>query len=132
MSVRTLEPLRGLKLRWLDIAYASVTDLSPLAGMPLEYLDMGYVKATRDLKPLAKLPLRQIYLYGTGQPDLSPLAECRNLEGVTLPRGCAGMEGLRRLPKLRALSYKAATERSTTGWLSAEEFWKAYDAEKQQ
>ena len=129
-KVRSLEPLRGMKLRWLDIAYASVTDLSPLEAMPLEYLDMAYVKGARDLKPLAKLPLRQLYLFGTGQPDLNPLAECRNLEGVTLPRGCAGMEVLRRLPKLRALSYAAATERSATGWLTAEVFWKAYDAEQ--
>lgn len=129
-GVRSLEPLRGLKLHWLDTARTSVTNLSALVGMPLEYLDAGALPRLRDITPLARLPLRQLYIYNTGQPDLSPLATCHDLEGLTLTPGCAGMEVLRRLPKLRALSYKGITKQSKAGWLTPEEFWKAYDAEQ--
>jgi tetratricopeptide (TPR) repeat protein len=126
---KSLAPLHGLKLRWLDISFASATNLSPLRGMPLEYLAAGDVKQLRDITPLAGLPLRHLYLANTTKLDLSPLATCRELEYLTLPQGSTGMEVVRRLPKLRGITYQHIrfTE-STKGWLTPEEFWKAYDA----
>ncbi len=126
-NVRSLEPLRGMKLRRLFIARSSVTNLSPLAGMPLEYLNAGGLPGLRDISTLASMPLRNLYLVDTDKPDLSPLATCRELEELGLPRGCAGMETVRHLPKLRSIGYVGS---ATKGFLPAAEFWKAYDAEQ--
>ena len=125
--VENLSPLRGRPLRSLTIAYAPVKDLSPLKGAPLVYLHLSGTKThdlsplkdmplkslhldrtpITDLKPLAGLPISELRLDGCKQlKDLTPLAQCSNLEVLILPRNHGNIEFLRNLPKLKILSYR--------------------------
>ena len=126
--VASLDPLRGKKLRILEIDETSVVDLAPLVGMPLGKLSAQNIKTLRDITPLSGLPLHQLFLAGTSVLDLTPLATCRALEELNIPEGCTGMEILRQLPELRRLSYKVTSTAIVTQ--PAEEFWKAYDAQR--
>jgi serine/threonine protein kinase len=74
-SIKSLEPLRGMKLRFLLLADCDKTpfDLAPLRGMPIENLALsGNFKLT-STDALRGMPLRALYLNGTGVADLSPL-----------------------------------------------------------
>ena len=125
-SVDDLSPLRGAPMQSLTIAYAPVSDLAPLKGMPLVHLylsntrvaDLSPLKdmpleslhldrtAVADLKTLKGMPLRRLRLDGCSQlTDLSPLAHCQDLEVLILPTHHGDIEFLRKLPKLRQLSY---------------------------
>ena len=75
-GVTDLEPLRGLKLRQLDIRGLPIADLTPLAGMPLEVLYAEETKVS-DLAPLKGMPLQILWLNHTPVADLSPLAGMR-------------------------------------------------------
>ncbi|MDZ4287346.1 MAG: protein kinase, partial [Prosthecobacter sp.] len=122
LPITTLEPLRGVKLRKLAIyGNTTVTDLSPLAGMPLEELHADNNRIS-DISPLAGMPLRELYLGKSSVKDLTPLDACRELDTLSFPDGCAGIEVLRQLPKLRRIYSK--------GSQTAAEFWKTYDAKK--
>jgi WD40 repeat protein/poly(3-hydroxybutyrate) depolymerase len=89
-QIADLSPLRGLRLRRLDLMHNNkVADLSPLQGMPLEYLDVWQWCGT-DLTPLKGMPLKSLNCGGGHQKlDLSPLAElpldflCLNWTQVT-------------------------------------------------
>ena len=59
--------------------------------------------------------------------DLTPLAECKQLEKLTIPKHCKNIEFLRKLPNLKIL----ANDKSLSGLRqSATDFWKKWDAEK--
>ncbi len=72
-DTETIEPLRGLPLKYLDLTELPITDLSPLTGMPLNEL---YLEGTQvqSLEPLRGLPLRILRMEHTPVTDLSPLA----------------------------------------------------------
>src|SRR5262249_55094170 len=57
-EVRSLEALRGMKLRKPNMRECSVDDLGPLRDMPLESLAIALCTRALDLEPLAKLPLK--------------------------------------------------------------------------
>jgi tetratricopeptide (TPR) repeat protein len=124
--VRDLEPLRGMKLRHLDVLNSQVTDLGPLAGMPLEYL---YFPGTNvnDLSPLRGMPLRYIHFDRTDVTDLSPLTENKTLQRIILPSSARNIESLKSLPSLEYISYwwDAKIWRPS---MTAEEFWTAFAA----
>jgi len=125
-AVDDLTPLRGAPLQSLTVAYAPITDLTPLEGMPLLHLYLSNTKIN-DLTPLKgmpleslhldrtpitnlnvlkEMPLRRLRLDGCTQlPDLSPLAHCPNLEVLILPPRHGDISLLKKLPKLRRLSY---------------------------
>ena len=104
-GIRSVEPLKGLPLRFLDLGFCehvtdisalagmplttlilegtSVADLSPLAGMPLEVLHLQDIKAT-DLSVVSDMPLRELNLKGLNVTDVAPFAELR-LKTLWLP-----------------------------------------------
>ena len=67
-----MSPLRGMPLKWLDLAETKVTDLSPLQGMPLERLN-AYMTKVSDLAALRGMPIKFLYLGATGVTNLEPL-----------------------------------------------------------
>ena len=149
-TISDVSPLRGMPLKNLNLGYTQVRDLSPLQGMPLESLGLVAVPATdlhplkgmalsgylhaggsgiNDISVLKGMPLKELTLDGCKNlHDLTPLAECRQLERLTIPVHCADIEFLRSLPKLQRLGYDAADGLSKL--LPVAEFWKKYDAQK--
>jgi hypothetical protein len=80
-----------------------------------------------DLAPVRGMPLVRIRLHGSLVHDVSPLADCPQLESIELPVGATNIENLRALKKLHFLSEtwdSGANHPAQT----AEEFWKQYDA----
>ncbi len=59
--VTTIEPLRGVKLRELQIGQTQVRDLSPLTGSRIESLSLDGAPV-EDLEPLRHEPLRLIFI----------------------------------------------------------------------
>ena len=103
--VESIEPLAGTPLVHLILSSTRVKDLSPLAKMPLQTLHLDRTPIT-NLKPLAGLPIRELRLDGCEQlRDLTPLAQCTNLEVLTLPRNHGEIGFLKNLPKLKRISY---------------------------
>jgi hypothetical protein len=103
--VESIEPLAGTPLVHLILSSTRVKDLSPLAKMPLQTLHLDRTPIT-NLKPLAGLPIRELRLDGCEQlHDLTPLAQCTNLEVLTLPRKHGEIRFLKNLPKLKRISY---------------------------
>ena len=97
-GIRSIEPLRGLPLRFLDLGMTDVSDLSPVAGMPLQELilestpvsDIRVLEGMRlevlklqhtqvtDLSVLRGMPLRQLNLLGL------PIADLQEFSGMPL------------------------------------------------
>ncbi|MDP7011624.1 MAG: leucine-rich repeat domain-containing protein, partial [Verrucomicrobiota bacterium] len=89
----------------LYLSSTKVKDLTPLKGMPLESLHLDRTPIT-NLNALKGMPLRRLRLDGCTQlTDLSPLAHCPNLEVLILPPRHGDISILKKLPKLRRLSY---------------------------
>jgi hypothetical protein len=101
-----------------------------LRGMPLNTLDLTGTEVT-DLNPLRGLPLRELRLEKCAKlTDLSPLADCKDLELLDIPPQCQDLDVLRTLPKLKRLTNQGT---DVAGWEKAPtvaEFWKDYDAKK--
>ena len=73
-ALQRLDPLKGLRLRELDLSSTGVSDLAPLEGMPLESLNLNYARVV-DLGPLASTPLTELFCVGNGLTDLGPLRD---------------------------------------------------------
>ncbi len=71
-DIRSLAPLRGLRLGYIGLGFNPVDDLTPLAGMPLGTAHLYNTKVD-DLSPLVGMPLRDLHLVVTPVRDLSPL-----------------------------------------------------------
>lgn len=72
------------------------------------------------------LPIRYLDLVGcTELEDVSPLAECPELETLIIPKGVAGVEALRQHPSLKYLDDEHRNNTRTV-----EEFWRDYDAHR--
>ena len=121
-SVKDLKPLRDMPLHYLYCTMTRVADLSPLQGMPLEELHLNGTPAG-DLTPLRGMPLRTLELPDNSR-DLTPLADCRQLECVTVRSQCPGIDFLRSLPNLKQIGP------DMSHLLPSAEFWKQYDAKK--
>jgi hypothetical protein len=92
-SIRSLEPLRGMKLAALECWYSRMADLSPLEGMPLAQLScksnqiaslaplkgapLWFLDCSRNrianLSPLEGMPLRQLSCENNQIANLAPL-----------------------------------------------------------
>lgn len=72
-KVADLTPLKGMRLKSLNLERTAVADLSPLDGMPLEAVHLQGTKV-KSLKPLHKAPLKFIHLplYVTGDDPKKP------------------------------------------------------------
>ena len=72
--VKSLEPLRGMSLNWLEVYDTQVSDISPLRGMKtLRDLTLSQSRKITDLAPLRGIPLELLGLGLLRIPDLSPL-----------------------------------------------------------
>ncbi len=69
-GLRSVEPLKGLPLRGLDLGFTYVSDLTPLAGMPLESLILENTPVA-DLSPLKGMPLKVLKIQNTKVTDFS-------------------------------------------------------------
>jgi serine/threonine protein kinase/Leucine-rich repeat (LRR) protein len=127
--IRNLEPLATMRVVILDVSDTLVTDLSPLARTGITELWLRNTRI-RSVAPLKGLPLKRLQLERCVLlEDLSPLAECRELECLAIPVSLKNLEPLRQLPNLKRLGYGC----ELSHWElcpTAEEFWKAYDARK--
>ncbi len=74
-ALKSLEPLRGMKLRFLLISDCGEypLDLEPLRGMPMEGLGISGDFKIPSIEPLRGMPLRSFSMNGTNIADLSPL-----------------------------------------------------------
>ena len=127
-SITDLTPLHGLPINDLNISVTAISDLEPLRGMPLDTLGIGRTNV-RNLEPLRGAPLVRLQLGNSKVSDVGILADFPDLEEIALTAGALNVERLRKLNKLRFLSYNWDTlaNRPTQ---TAEKFWKEYDANK--
>jgi len=99
--------------------------------MPLESLTVSGTKVT-DLSVLRGMPLTDLRLHACAElTDLSPLADCKELKGVTLPPKAKDYEFLRTFPKLERIGF---TDDPNNKWRpdkTAAEFWQDYDKARQ-
>ena len=72
-GLRSVEPLKGLPLRGLDLGFTYVSDLSPLTGMPLENLVLENTNVA-DLSALKGMPLKVLKIQNTKVTDFGFLA----------------------------------------------------------
>jgi hypothetical protein len=127
-EVADLEPLRGMPLVNLWIYDTKVTDLRPLEGMPITRLHLSGTKV-KDLSALRGMQLTFLRTHGCSElTDLSPLADCKELNNVTLPPNAGNIEFLRTLPNLSRLSFNEDKKNWLLTDKTAAEFWKEYDA----
>ena len=108
MPVEDLSPVANLKaIEYLMLTSLPIRDLGPIADLPrvrsLMLVTMSFdrvkVGPLPDLRPLASMPLEELYLDGSTVRDLLPVAEIRSLKllsvaMVTAPKG--QLEELRR------------------------------------
>jgi hypothetical protein len=128
-DISDLSILSGASIYSLWIAQTRVTDLSPLRDMPLEALSIFRTPVT-DLSPLRGMPLRILYMSGLDTlTDISPLADCKTLEEISLPNVAKDIEIFRTLPNLKRIGFglDPTTWRPRT---TAAQFWKDYDQGK--
>lgn len=97
LGVRSLESLRELNLRSLDLRETEAADLSPLVGLNLEELSVA--PSTSKLAGLRVDNLRVLDLRGSQVADLGPLAAAKGLEKLWLDNTpVQDLEPLRGLP----------------------------------
>ena len=70
--LKDLTPLKGLRLRELNLFGTNVKDLAPLQAMPLEVLNIANTNV-KDLTPLKNLPLKSLNITQTAVRDLAPI-----------------------------------------------------------
>jgi Leucine-rich repeat (LRR) protein len=85
-GIRSIEGLKGLPLRGLDLGFTHVTDLSPLAGMKLKVLDLENVPVS-DISVINGMPLESLKMQNTKVTDFSALQglELKELNLLNLP-----------------------------------------------
>jgi Leucine-rich repeat (LRR) protein len=85
--VSDLSPLKGLRLRHVDVTGCPIRDISPLRSSALEELILRETRVT-DISPLARMPLKLLDLAAVPVIDFTPLAglplEICNFDGCQL------------------------------------------------
>jgi hypothetical protein len=75
------------------------------------------------------MPLTDLRLHGCKQiTDFMPLADCKNLQKLTLPPNAKDIEFLRAFAKLERIGFNDAPYNGTLPAQTAAEFWQEYDA----
>ena len=125
--ISNVDGLKGLPLTSLSLMQCKkLTDIGGLKGMPLVNLNL-YETQVKDISPLAGSPLKSLNLCAcTNLTDLKPLAECKDLQVIGLPRESGDIEFLRKMPKLKALT-TASWDFGQAPPTPAADFWKKYD-----
>lgn len=122
-KVTQLTPLKGMQLKYLNIASTPIIDLSPLKGMQLNHVTLNHTPIT-DLSPLRGMPLQFLLMQGSNVSDLSPL-DGMDLTDLAFTPGAVtkGIEVIRRMKSLKNIGGDGHGDR-----IPAAEFWKKYDA----
>jgi Leucine-rich repeat (LRR) protein len=129
--VSNLAPLRGIALPALSLRNVKVADLSPLEGMPLESLQIVGTNV-KDLAALRGMPLTSVRLFNCKElTDLSPLADCKELQNITLPPNATNIEFLRAFPRLQRIGFREDPKSRLLADKTATEFWNEYDEKNQ-
>ena len=71
-GIKTIDALRGIPLRSLDLGMTEVSDLQPLIGMPLKRLILENTPV-EDISPLKGMQLEVLHLQNTKVTDVSVL-----------------------------------------------------------
>ncbi len=102
MDLTEVPALPPLPLRSLSLGSNRISDIRPLTRFPqLKTLYLTYNPIT-DLSPLKDLPLQYVDLASDQRGvDLAPLAGCRSLEDIILPRYFLHEEVLHSLPNMK-------------------------------
>lgn len=133
-EVRDFAALRGMRLESLDASGTLFADASVLEGMPMKSLELAHT-LIEDVQPLKDLPLVSLDVSScTRIGDVSALAGCKKLRRLVIPAQIGDVSPLRKLTKLERLSAQALHEgeqRDFDAITSAEEFWRAADAQKE-
>jgi tetratricopeptide (TPR) repeat protein len=96
--ISNLEPLRGMPLESLDLSETLVSDLEPLTGMRLKRLQLNHAERMKELAPLRGMPLSRLECSSTQVVDFSPLVGAP-LETLTMAGSTAtDLSFLQRLP----------------------------------
>lgn len=123
--VESLEPLKGMKLSSLVLGGTNVADLTPLRGMPISKLNFGGTLVS-DLSPLEGMPLLELGCAAGRVSDLSPLNGMKlallHFKPERIVNGMATIREMETLTKFHVIF------RDEHEHLSAEDFWKNYDA----
>jgi serine/threonine protein kinase len=128
--ISDLSALEGKTMAHLELRGTKVKDLTPLRTVKADLLNLSETPIT-DISPLAGTPVKELILQRCSNlRDVSPLAQCPELERLCVPLGVQGLDGLRNHTKLQKLTYSL----DDLNWSKVppiEDFWKAYDARKQ-
>ena len=123
-EISDLTPLAGMPLTFFHCGATKVSDLSPLEGMKLTDVNCSG-SLVSDLSPLLGMPLTSLHCIDTRVSDLSPLQGMKlNEVAFTLQNIKKGLDFIRQMKSLKVIRF-AFAENCT---LSADEFWKRYDA----
>ena len=96
-GLRSVEPLKGLPLRALDLGFTYVSDLTPLIGMPLENLVLENTNVS-DLSPLKGMPLKVLKMQNTKVTDFDFLKDMKLTHFNVLNLAFSDLEMLRDMP----------------------------------
>jgi len=96
-GLRSVEPLKGLPLRALDLGFTYVSDLSPLSGMPLENLVLENTNVS-DMSPLQGMPLKVLKIQNTKVTDFDFLKNMKLTHFNVLNLPFSDLEMLRDMP----------------------------------
>jgi hypothetical protein len=105
-SVSDLSPLKGCPIRSLIIVRTSITNLDAVAGIPCEEFDCSEARKMVNISAVRTMKLKRANLDNCDAlQDISALADCPDLEWVSLPHDAKNMALLRPLAKLRKITY---------------------------
>ena len=96
-GLRSVEPLRGLPLRGLDLGFTYISDLTPLTGMPLESLVLENTNVA-DLSALRGMPLKILKIQNTKVTDFSFLEGMQLTHFNVLNLPFSDLDALRKMP----------------------------------
>lgn len=96
-GLRSVEPLKGLPLRAIDLGFTYVSDLSPLIGMPLENLVLENTNVS-DMSPLKGMPLKVLKIQNTKVTDFDFLKNMKLTHFNVLNLPFSDLEMLRDMP----------------------------------
>jgi hypothetical protein len=96
-GLRSVEPLKGLPLRGLDLGFTYVSDLSPLAGMPLESLVLENTNVA-DLSILRGMPLKVLKIQKTKVTDFGFLEGMQLTHFNVLDLPFSDLNAIRNMP----------------------------------
>jgi Leucine-rich repeat (LRR) protein len=103
LGLKTLAPLKGMSLVFLDCSSNQIDSLEPLTGMELEYLSCSNNKI-ETLEPIKDLTLKDLNCSGNKIQDLSPLGRIRTLKYLDFSENDVSvLEPLRDLPLERLM-----------------------------